>query len=135
MGHDDGDWSKVRPEARAAYEAAVVEVFAEGFAGGFRDRTVWIVTAHNPGGTRLRDADNASRNEELRAELIRRSIAHCDAVGRDVADTWREASFALAGCGRAVALELARRWEQDAIFEVEPGTPPRVLPAGASGIP
>ncbi len=123
------DWSRVAPAARAAYEAAVVEIFGDDRR--FHEQRVWIVTAHNPGAVRLPDEENAIRNAALRAEIAARGIACCDAVGRDVANTWREASFALVGCGRDVALALARRWNQDAIFEIEPGALPVVLPVGA----
>lgn len=126
---DPPDWSRVAPAARAAYEAAVVEIFSDD--PRFREERVWVVTAHNPGAIRLPDEENAVRNAALRAEIDARGIACCDAVGRDVANTWREASFALRGCGRDAALALARRWDQDAIFEIEPWSLPMVLPVGA----
>ena len=125
---NEPDWSHVAPAARAAYEAAVVEIFSED--PRFHEECVWIVTAHNPGAVRLPDAENDRRNAALRAEIASAGIACCDAVGRDLADTWREASFALVGCGRDVALALARRWDQDAIFEIDPGAKPVVLPVG-----
>ncbi len=117
------------PAALAAYQEAVVEIFWDG--EGLASQVAWVVTAHNPGAVRRGDEDNAAQNALLRAELDRRGIRYCPAVGRNVENTWREDSFALFGCGREVALEVARAFDQDAIFEV----PPAVVWAVGQGAP
>lgn len=83
----------------------------------------WVVTAYNPGGTLREPHANAAAHARLQLALSAAGIRHTPAVGRNPEDTWREPSFALTGCGRAAALALAEAFDQDAIFELEPGAP------------
>ncbi len=117
---EDAHQRAVRP----TYDAAVVEL-VDGAPPP--DEPMWIVTACNPGGARRAEADNDDASIAMARLITRRRIRSRPAVGRNPEGTWREPSFALMGCGRDVALELAARFGQDAIFEWRPGAAPTVV--------
>lgn len=83
---------------------------------------VHILTACNPRSERLPDAVNAARQRRLAGLL---PLLDCrwwvPAEGRDLAGTWREASFAVAGAAEAEVLALAADLDQHAIYAWRPG--------------
>ena len=119
-----GRASQESSRASATYAAAVVELID---GAPPPDEPMWIVTACNPGGTRRAEADNDDASIAMARFIMRSRIRSRPAVGRNPEGTWREPSFALLGCGRDVALELAERFGQDAIFEWQPGAAPTVV--------
>ena len=79
-------------------------------------RTIHIMTAQNPGRP-LPDEENQRRQAELVASV--RELTGVDAwsaVGGDPAWTHTEDSLAIIGLTDDEALQLARRFDQDAIF-------------------
>lgn len=92
-------------------------------AGEFPDqdgRTIYIVTAHNPG-RQLSDAENAARHQELAALLASRTdLTVWDAEGGDPAWLHREESVAVVGLTDEAARELGRTFEQEAVFAWRP---------------
>ena len=111
----------------AAYGDAVVEVALndhvvtigkEGVLGGGSwtpTEVVYVITAHNPG--RLVSAEeNARAQRDLEIMLESRRIPWLPAVGRSRDGSWRESSVAVLGLAREDAIEIAARFEQDAIF-------------------
>jgi len=83
------------------------------------DAVVHIVTAHDSAVVGAPDgaAANESRNAALLTDLEALGVEWHPAVGADPEWTHREASFAVVGLTLEQALELGRRYEQDAIFE------------------
>jgi hypothetical protein len=79
------------------------------------DGTAYVLTAWNPG-TLLSDSENIARNELLRDMLEKRGI---DALSvRAGTDEHCEDSYLLTGITLTEAIEIARRFDQVAIFEV-----------------
>lgn len=100
--------------------------------GGAEIRRIWnadsfaIITAWNPASRRLPDEENAARNRDLEADLVRLGHAPvaCVGVGRD---GWSEPSFLVPGIALDEALALGRRYEQNAVVWGEDGGQPRLL--------
>jgi len=122
-------------ERWAAYAAAEVRIMAaEGcvrvlpappgrVTGTFPDpagRTIYVITACNPGGLLLDGAANRSAQARLEAEFGGGHVTVWRAAGGDRA--WRhvEPSVAVLGIDLPEALELGRKYGQDAIFALTP---------------
>jgi hypothetical protein len=118
------------PDRWQAYAAAQVDIELE--RGAFTcvpgppaplppelDVPLWIITAHNPGPSKLSDEENASRHAALFAMVVEMKLRHWPAVGRNPEGTWREASLAIAGIPFETAREIARAFDQDAVFRLD----------------
>jgi len=83
-------------------------------------RTICVITAHNPGGRLASDAENASAQARLTAELERRGLTWWPAAGGDA--SWRhvETSAAVIGMREADAIALGAQFGQDAVFLLTP---------------
>jgi len=77
---------------------------------------VHIITAANPENSHLSDDANRRRNADLVAELNRIGIRWWPAWGGSNDGSHGEISAAVAGLSEAVAIDLGRRFQQDAIF-------------------
>lgn len=78
---------------------------------------IHVITAFNPRSRLLRPGENEERNRLLRDDLDRAGLRHTTAVGRSLDGSWREESFAVLDASPELVLDLARRYEQNAIFE------------------
>jgi hypothetical protein len=85
------------------------------------------LTASNPGSVRLTDDENARRTRELRDLLGRRWHHVYDgvSVGRD--GTWREPSFLVLGMTEGDAVEIGRRFGQNAVVVGRVAEPARLV--------
>jgi hypothetical protein len=83
-------------------------------------RTIFVITAHNPGGRTVPDGENALAQARLVAELERRGLTWWPAAGGDPSWTHVEASAAVVGLTEADALELGAQFGQEAIFVLTP---------------
>ena len=73
------------------------------------------LTACNPLGQLLSDADNLRRQSELENELNRRSLQFIRGTGQDSRGEWPgEASFLIFGLSLEASRALARQYEQNA---------------------
>ena len=90
-------------------------------------RTVAIVTASNPASRPLDDAENDARNRRLADRLREAGLRYVPCVGVGADTTWREASFAVLDCDRAMATSLGAAFGQNAVVWVEAGEPPQLL--------
>jgi transcriptional regulator with XRE-family HTH domain len=79
-----------------------------------------VISAFNPRSRLLRRGENEERNRLLAADLERAGLHHVPAVGRSPDDSWSEDSFAVIDADRDQLLEIARRYQQNAIFEWTP---------------
>ncbi len=78
-----------------------------------------VLTSDNPFSSELTVAENAQRREALLADLQRRGVRHRRTQGRDPLGEWPvEEGFALLEQSVDFALQLARAWDQFAIYEV-----------------
>ena len=79
----------------------------------------WIITAHNPGGHVREAAANQADDLQLQAAL--EGLARLPVAGCSPDLAHREDGWAVRFPSRAAALELARRFDQRAIYEVHGG--------------
>jgi Protein of unknown function (DUF3293) len=78
-----------------------------------------VLTSDNPFSNELHADENARRRTELFADLQRRGVRLHHAVGRDPMGAWPvEEGFALLDQSVDFARELARAWDQFAIYDV-----------------
>ena len=78
-----------------------------------------VITAWNPHARRLPPSENAERNEALRKALAELGANAGNITGSSPDGTWQEPGFAVVGLTREEALDIARAYDQIAIFEVE----------------
>ena len=80
----------------------------------------WIITAHNPGSRPLPLDANNRRQEALWVALRELPDAKVyPAVGSSASGDWSEASIAVTGVDFDVIAEIARRFEQNAIYKLD----------------
>jgi hypothetical protein len=78
----------------------------------------WVITAHNPYPESLAAEENDRRDASLAESLAGLGIVSRPAVTRSADGREREEGYALFGCSRSTALELADAFGQLAIFEI-----------------
>ena len=92
-------------------------------AGDYPDpdgRTIYVITAHNPGGRLAPGAENAAAQARLAAELERRGLTWWPAAGGNPSWKHVEASAAVVGIDAAGAIALGTQFGQDVIFALSP---------------
>ena len=77
---------------------------------------VHVITAYNPRSRLLSTAENEERNRLLRADLERAGYRFHPALGHAPDDSWREPSFAVVDAPEDEIVELAARYEQNAVY-------------------
>lgn len=87
-----------------------------------------FVTAFNPLGERLGDAENHARQERLRETLGARGLPALDAIGAHPRGDWEEPSFLVLGLEREAACALGRELAQNAIVWAGADAVPRLVP-------
>lgn len=94
----------------------------------YQQTTYALITASNPYSEPLSTQENHKRNEALAADLKRRAINLLSAVGRDESGQWSpEESLFVMGINRADAIEIGKKYSQNAILYGEIGNPPELL--------
>jgi Protein of unknown function (DUF3293) len=83
-------------------------------------RTIYVVTAHNPGGRVVSGAANAEAEARLSTKLSRRGLAWWPADGGDPSWSHVERGVAVTGIAEADAVALAAEFGQEAIFVFTP---------------
>lgn len=78
---------------------------------------VHVVTAWNPGAQAASVERNRQADEVLERALEDLGVRHVRTTGRSVDNSWREEGWSLVGSNRELALALAKRCGQVAIFE------------------
>lgn len=92
-------------------------------AGKYPDpqgHTIYVITAHNPGGQIAPDTANAVAEARLAAELKRRAVTWWPAAGGNPSWTHVEPGAAMIGIDEADAVALGAEFGQDAIFVLTP---------------
>jgi Protein of unknown function (DUF3293) len=75
-----------------------------------------ILTAANPFSRQLPDDENAVRNLELKLEIEKSGFEFDWSYGEQADQSWREDGFVIFDAPLEVTLELARKFEQNAIL-------------------
>ncbi|HTU72570.1 MAG TPA: DUF3293 domain-containing protein [Trebonia sp.] len=83
-------------------------------------RTIFVITAHNPGGRTVPDSDNDLAQARLVAQLQERGLTWWPAAGGDEPWTHVEESAAVIGLTEAEARALGAQFGQEAIFVLTP---------------
>ena len=82
----------------------------------YRSDCAAYITACNPFGRRLSEADNTARQAALSSELTDRGLEFIDGVGLDSKGKWPgEASFLVLGLSLEATRALASKYEQNAV--------------------
>ena len=84
--------------------------------GLFAGRRFSVLTAANPFSKELSEAENAARNLEMQLEIEKLGFEHDWSYGEQSDQTWREDGFVIFDAPLEVTLELARKFEQNAIL-------------------
>lgn len=86
----------------------------------FAESEVWILTACNPESRPLRDEENAQRHKQLGEQLaeLNLNFFYCRGFDStaDAGKEWSEDGYGVVGEVGDVVCELARVWEQNAVF-------------------
>ena len=82
-----------------------------------------IITAWNPYSEKQSDELNVKSNKLLMHDLSKFADSIFDAVGQNEEGTWIEKGFAISGLEDATAIEIGRKFGQNAIFKVIDGRP------------
>ena len=123
--------SKLAPDLISAYEVTNFNVKAEPaftlnvgkvseeLKAVFKKNNVTsaaFITAWNPYSRSLSDEENQSRNDQLKNELIIRSLKLIDGFGQDPLGQWSgEDSFLVLGIDLEASKKLGNQFEQNAI--------------------
>ncbi|WP_420464903.1 DUF3293 domain-containing protein [Panacagrimonas sp.] len=89
-------------------------------------RAAALITACNPGGELRTVAENRVAMMQLRGELRGRCARLLDAENSGAGGDWVEPSVLVLGIARIAALELGRRWGQNAILYAGADAVPRL---------
>ncbi|MES3020219.1 MAG: DUF3293 domain-containing protein [Pseudomonadota bacterium] len=124
--------SPIEPATLQSYQSALYRVDAEppfmlslGMAsealGAFYKSpdaaSAAFITAHNPFGAPLPEAENVRRNAELEAVIKARSLRYFCGAGQDIKGEWPdEPSFLILGIALEAAKKLGQQFEQNAIL-------------------
>ncbi len=82
----------------------------------YTGRCFSILTAANPFSQQFSDLENAARNEQLKLELETLGFEFGWSYGEQADHSWREDGFVIFDAPLEVTLELARKFEQNAIL-------------------
>jgi ribose 1,5-bisphosphokinase PhnN len=89
--------------------------------------TAVVVTAYNPRSIVLADAENRARHAQLTAWLEARGYDYALGEGRDPTGAWKaELECVVFGIPVEAGLEIARRFDQNAIVFIERGGVPEL---------
>jgi hypothetical protein len=89
--------------------------------------TAVVVTAYNPRSVVLPESENRARHAALTALLDRRGLGYALGEGRDPTGEWKaELECVVFGIPLETGLEIARRFEQNAIVFVQRGGAPEL---------
>ncbi len=84
--------------------------------GLYDGRRFSILTAANPFSQSRSDLENAARNEQLKLELEKLGFEFDWSYGEQADQSWREDGFVIFDAPLKVTLELARKFDQNAIL-------------------
>jgi len=87
----------------------------------FDGPVAWILTACNPRSIALAEEVNAERHERMGHQIADLGLTAYPNLGYDPADpTWSEAGYTIVGGDESTVCDLAREWEQNAVFRWTP---------------
>ena len=82
-----------------------------------QDSPVHVISAWNPGSKKLSADENWHLHAQLLEELTASKAEIWEGTGSSRTEDWTEVGIARVGCSLDSSISIARRWEQDAIWE------------------
>ena len=87
----------------------------------FDEPVAWILTACNPRSVSLAPEVNAERHQQMGREIAALGLVTLPNVGYNPADpSWSEVGYTVLGGDEQTVIDLARRWDQNAVFRWSP---------------
>jgi hypothetical protein len=80
----------------------------------------WVITAYNPDGNTADAGDNISADSDLREEIVSLGLVPFRVIGRSPDSSHAEPGWGIP-CDEATALEIGRRYRQEAVFHFTTG--------------
>jgi len=104
------------------YEATIVEIILDDQElHGLGWAEYFLITAWNPFSKKLSVVENLKRNELLLEDLRTLGAELMRAIGRSPDWEWFEESFAVKKVSLELLIDLAKKYEQNAIFHINKG--------------
>jgi hypothetical protein len=105
-----------------AYEETTIEIFqSENQLKDLGWKEYFVITAWNPFSEELLLTENRARNIALHEELLEMGAELLKAVGRSNDWMWLEESFAVKGISQSKMIQMAKKYQQNAIFQISIG--------------
>ena len=105
-----------------AYEETTIEIFlSENQLKDLGWKEYFVITAWNPFSKELSLTENRARNIALHEELLEMGAELLKAVGRSNDWMWLEESFAVKGISQSKMIQMAKKYQQNAIFQISIG--------------
>ena len=105
-----------------AYEETTIEIFqSENQLKDLGWKEYFVITAWNPFSKELSLIENRARNIALHQELLEMGAELLKAVGRSNDWIWFEESFAVKGISQSKMIQMAKKYQQNAIFQISIG--------------
>ena len=105
-----------------SYEETIVEIILDDHEmQGLGWAEYFLITAWNPFSQKLTVTENLKRNELLLEDLRTLGAESMRAIGRSPDWEWFEESFAAKKISLELVVDLAKKYEQNAIFQINQG--------------
>ena len=104
-----------------AYEETKIEIIqSEKQIKNLGWNEYFVITAWNPFSKQLSLDENRRRNSELEQDLLTVNAELLKAIGRSNDWKWVEESFAVRNMSLSEIVEVAKKYQQNAIFHITP---------------
>ena len=110
-------------ELNEEYQNTILTILIDGIEV-LLERTIFtghIITAWNPYSVQQTEELNRDANNQLLEDLYRFTHSIVEAIGQNKEGTWIEKGFAVNNLDNQAAMEIGRKYGQNAIFKVVNG--------------
>ena len=82
----------------------------------------YMITAANPFSNQLTTQENTLLNEELKIDLEAKGAEPIPGIGKDTSSDWLEEGWVVKGLNETILIDLAKKYQQNAIFRFDGNT-------------
>ena len=79
----------------------------------------YMITAANPFSNQLTTQENTLLNEELKRDLEAKGLEPIPGIGKDPSSDWLEEGWVVKGLNETILIDLAKKYQQNAIFRFD----------------
>ena len=79
----------------------------------------YMITAANPFSNQLTTQENTLLNEELKIDLEAEGLEPLPGIGKDPSSDWLEEGWVVKGLDETILIDLAKKYQQNAIFRFD----------------